>query len=113
MLGFGGGDSHRWAMATQVGNENEIAVGQCRVVKHGTVDVAVFHTEEGFFAVENDCPHAYAPLSGGDVKDCVVECPLHGWTFNIKDGSPVEAPSAATIRTFKVEVSDGVVSLAD
>ena len=113
MLGFGGVTFHRWRMATQVGSESEIGVGQCRVVKHGSVNVAVFHTEEGWFAVENDCPHAYAPLSGGDVKNCVVECPLHGWTFNIRDGSPVDAPPAATIRTFKVEVADGQVSVVD
>ncbi len=82
-------------------------------MKHGNKDVAVFRTEEGIFAVENDCPHAYAPLSGGSVEKCVVECPLHGWTFNLKDGSPVQAPPAATIRCFGVVVEGDEVFITD
>lgn len=90
----------------------EFPVGQSRIVERAGKFVAVFRTEEGVFAVQNDCPHAWAPLASGSVDDCRVTCPLHGWSFDIRDGSPVDAPPSATLRCYDVEVVDGEVRVS-
>src|SRR5712671_924875 len=34
--------------------------------------IAIFHTAEGIFAVDNRCPHMGFPLDRGTVKDCIL-----------------------------------------
>ena len=72
---------------TTVARVEEFPTGQSRIAEHDGRYVAVFRLEEGFFAVENECPHVGAPLASGSVDDCVVTCPLHGWSFDLRDGS--------------------------
>ena len=97
---------------TTVARVDEFPVGQSRIVEHDGRYVAVFRLEEGFLAVENECPHVGAPLASGSVDDCVVTCPLHGWSFNLRDGAPVSAPPSATLECFPVSIVDGVVRVS-
>ena len=39
-----------------------------------------------FYAIDNDCPHAYSPLSDGELDGETLTCPLHGWQFDLKTG---------------------------
>ena len=48
--------------------------------------VAVFHTEEGVFALDGICPHQGGPLGKGKLSSCVVTCPWHGWQFDVRTG---------------------------
>ena len=48
--------------------------------------VGVFHLEDKFFALHNECPHAGASLAHGTVDGDVVSCRIHHWRFCIKDG---------------------------
>ena len=48
--------------------------------------VALFKYENNFYAIRNSCLHQGFPLSEGNVKKYMVECPLHGWVFDIRDG---------------------------
>src|SRR5258708_2439962 len=38
--------------------------------------IAVFHTEDGFLAIDDTCPHDGGPLSEGVVNEGCVACPL-------------------------------------
>lgn len=50
-------------------------------------EVAIFRIEGLLYCVQNHCPHQHAPeIFKGLVEDCVVTCPLHGWSYNLKDG---------------------------
>jgi nitrite reductase (NADH) small subunit/3-phenylpropionate/trans-cinnamate dioxygenase ferredoxin subunit len=42
-----------------------------------------------FYAVDNTCPHAGGPLGEGKLSEEIVECPWHGWRFNIRTGERV------------------------
>jgi nitrite reductase/ring-hydroxylating ferredoxin subunit len=96
---------------TVVAQLEEFPVGHSRIVEVAGRSVAVFHTEEGVFAVQNDCPHAWAPLASGSVDDCRVTCPMHGWSFDLRNGEPVDAPPGATLQCYQVEIADGEVRL--
>jgi nitrite reductase (NADH) small subunit len=77
--------------------------------------VAVFHTDAGFLAVDGVCPHAGGPLQDGLVADGCVTCPLHGWRFDLRDGSRIGArdgEAGATLATYEVELGvDGELLL--
>ena len=49
--------------------------------------VALFRTPEGYFAIDDFCPHMGASLAAGTVEDGVVTCPWHAWRFCVHDGT--------------------------
>lgn len=65
------------------------------------------------YAVENECPHQGAPLSGAMVKDTYLSCPRHGYRFELKDGSCKEHPEFV-LKTWPVRLDgdDIIVDLA-
>jgi nitrite reductase/ring-hydroxylating ferredoxin subunit len=57
------------------------------------MSLVVIRLENQVVAYEDVCPHAYWPLSEGSVRDGVLECPGHGWEFNVESGRCLNAPS--------------------
>lgn len=49
--------------------------------------IAVFRSEQGFFALDGMCAHAGGPLAKGTVCGTIVTCPWHGWQYDISTGS--------------------------
>ena len=45
---------------------------------------------ERFFACENRCPHLGWSLARGRVEGCIVRCPWHGSTFDLKTGENLD-----------------------
>ncbi len=57
------------------------------VFRHPDVgEIVIFRTEEGFFAVENRCPHAGGSLHEGIVEGTILTCIWHGWRFHLPTG---------------------------
>lgn len=88
----------------------DFAEGDCRVVTVNNKDVAIFHTEGQFFAIDDRCPHAGSSLSGGHVEGGIVTCPWHGWRFRLCDGSWADNPKVKT-GAYPVTVENGTVTL--
>ena len=76
-------------------NSQELAPGQVGEFLVDGVAVAIANVGGEFFAVSNVCPHAGGPVGDGDLRDDVVTCPLHGWSFDVRDGSCAVDPSMA------------------
>ena len=69
----------------------------------GGTAIAVARLEQGWFAIQNTCPHAEGPLGEGSIDGTLVTCPYHGWQFDITDGSCRTNPYT-TIKTYPVQV---------
>lgn len=68
-------------------------------------DIALFRVNGSVHAVSNVCPHKHSPiLHEGIVNDCLVECPLHGWTYNIITGIPVFGTSSLHVYPAREEL---------
>jgi 3-phenylpropionate/trans-cinnamate dioxygenase ferredoxin subunit len=78
-----------------------------RVVAH--VPVAVFNADGELFAIDDTCTHQNASLSEGWLENCQIECPLHEASFDLRTGRPTGPPAKRPVRTYGVEVQDGVV----
>jgi nitrite reductase/ring-hydroxylating ferredoxin subunit len=51
------------------------------------VDVAVFKVDGEIYALSNMCLHQKAAIIyDGFIEDGKVECPAHGWQFDLKTG---------------------------
>jgi nitrite reductase (NADH) small subunit len=88
----------------------DLPPGRGRCVTVGRRDVALFRVEGEFFAIDNACPHRGGPLSEGDLSGCVIYCPLHAWSFDLRTGvSPSNA--RARVGTYPVRVVDGTIEV--
>jgi nitrite reductase/ring-hydroxylating ferredoxin subunit len=68
--------------------------------------IALFHTPDGIFAVDNRCPHMGFPLDHGTVKDCILTCHWHHARFDLHSGGAFD-PWADDVRAFPVKVEGG------
>jgi nitrite reductase/ring-hydroxylating ferredoxin subunit len=83
-----------------------------RAVMLGERELLVCHTKDGVFAVDNVCSHAYARLCEGRLRGTRLICPLHGASFDVRDGRVLGPPAARPLAAVPVRVNDGMVELA-
>lgn len=89
----------------------EIPLGSIRAFSIGRREVAVFHTDGEFFALENSCPHQGGPLADGWLEGATVTCPWHAWCFDLRTGS-LTLGGFARVDRFEVRIIDGGVWVA-
>ncbi|MGZ9189035.1 MAG: Rieske (2Fe-2S) protein [Nitrospira sp.] len=75
-----------------VAQVDEIPPGTCRTVQVKGIFLALCNVNGMFLAVDNTCPHAGGPLGEGALDGEVLECPWHGWRFNVRTGERPENP---------------------
>jgi len=88
-----------------VASIKEIPVGQSKIVQVSGRIIAVFHSPEGWFAVDDRCPHRGGPLSEGKLEKGNVACPWHGAQFNLKSGHCLSNPKLSSITTYQIILS--------
>jgi NAD(P)H-dependent nitrite reductase small subunit len=76
--------------------------------KIGNQRVALYKIDDEIFATDDVCSHAFALLSTGFLEGHVIECPLHGAMFDVRDGK-CRSGTYKDVRTFKIEIRDGEV----
>ncbi|WJV50129.1 bifunctional 3-phenylpropionate/cinnamic acid dioxygenase ferredoxin subunit [Streptomyces flavofungini] len=74
-----------------------------------TPPVAVFNADGALYAVDDTCSHQDASLSEGWLEGCLVECPLHAASFDLRTGEPTCLPARRPVRTHRVSVVDGTI----
>lgn len=79
------------------------------LVRAGGFEIALCRIGDDVYAVANVCTHAYGLLTDGEVCDYEIVCPLHGGSFDVRTGAPVELPCDEPIQTFPTKVEDGDV----
>lgn len=70
----------------------------------GDKQVAIYQLEDGYYCLDDICPHAYALLSSGYVDGERVECPLHQAAFDIRTGKCVAPPADKDLASYPVRV---------
>ncbi|MDQ6929283.1 MAG: Rieske 2Fe-2S domain-containing protein [Candidatus Eremiobacteraeota bacterium] len=89
-----------FVVVAQVG---DIDVRSSRAFTVGKYEVAIFHVDGNFYALEDACPHQGGPLSEGFLEGTMVTCPWHAWCFDVRSGKMSLGDFAAVPR-FEVRV---------
>jgi nitrite reductase (NADH) small subunit len=88
----------------EIGTTADVPLRGARCVSTPLGRIAVFRTaEEGFFAIEDRCPHKGGPLSQGIVHGRAVTCPLHNWVISLETGKALGADEGA-VRTIPLKI---------
>lgn len=90
----------------------ELPLGSMRAVTLGGRELVVCHTREGVFALDNICTHAHARLCEGRLRATRLVCPLHGASFDIRDGRVLGPPAEVGLPTHPVRVVEGTIEVA-
>ena len=75
----------------------DIPPGTGRTVEVNGIGIALFNVDGSFYALDNTCPHAGGPLGEGRLDGLVIECPWHGWRFNVQTGARPENPEITVV----------------
>ncbi|MBS1200045.1 MAG: hypothetical protein H6R27_723 [Proteobacteria bacterium] len=73
--------------------------------------VVLCATREGLYALEDTCTHAEAHMSEGRLRGCRLVCPLHGASFDVRDGRVLGGPAHRPLACFPVRVVEGRVEV--
>ncbi|WP_168122465.1 Rieske (2Fe-2S) protein [Paenibacillus sp. HB172176] len=92
-----------------------------QVVSVKNIQIALFKVGENYYAWNNRCPHAAAPLCAGTVcgtmlpsqvyeydygkEGEIVRCPWHNWEFDLKTGELL-ADSSVKLRGYELSRED-------
>jgi 3-phenylpropionate/trans-cinnamate dioxygenase ferredoxin subunit len=90
---------------------SELPVGSMRAFMVSGREVVVCHTREGLFALDNICTHAHARLCEGRLRATRLVCPLHGASFDIRDGRALGPPAVVPLPTHQVRVVDDSIEV--
>lgn len=90
----------------------ELPEGRMKSCNIGGRDLVVCHTRDGLFALDNICTHAFARMSEGRLRGVRLICPLHGASFDVRDGRVLGAPAAQPLATHSLRVNAGSIEIA-
>ena len=107
-----------------VGRLSEFAPGSRKIATVGGRAIGVFNIREQFYALRNRCPHQGAPLCLERVKGTtlsskpyeyvygrnqeIIQCPWHGWEFEIATGRTYFNPHRAGCRLERTAPPDAM-----
>ncbi|MDX1435975.1 MAG: Rieske 2Fe-2S domain-containing protein [Anaerolineales bacterium] len=87
---------------------DDLGPDHARRVMVGGERVAVYNVGGEFYATQDACTHTGGPLSDGKLEGNCVICPWHDSKFDVRDGSVQTGPAKEDLKTYRVEVTDGI-----
>ena len=99
------------AQLVKVAQKKDIPLGQGKAVEVQGKRIALFHVDNKFYAIDDECTHAGGTLSEGSVEGTKVICPWHSAEFDIKTGDVLAPPAFERVKSYKVEVDGEDISL--
>lgn len=78
----------------------------------GGREIVICRSREGLHALDNICSHALARMDEGRLRGTRLICPLHGASFDIRDGRVLGGPATQPLSCHAVRVTDGRIEVA-
>jgi naphthalene 1,2-dioxygenase system ferredoxin subunit len=94
-----------------VASAAEVAEGEMKQVSVGKRSFALYRLGGRFYATDAFCTHGHALLTEGYIEGELVECPMHGGTFEIASGKPVGQPCVEPLIVYPVKLEQDQVSI--
>jgi nitrite reductase/ring-hydroxylating ferredoxin subunit len=102
-------DSDESRDSSHLASTSDIEVGSGTIF--ASQEVVVTQPREGEFkAFDTTCPHQGCQV--GSVADGLINCPCHGSTFSIQDGSPLGGAATSALAAVDISVVEGEITLA-
>ena len=93
-------NGHRWLRLCEM---NDLCCGRTNLVEAEGSFLYVTFDEDNVRAFDAICPHHASNLSFAPIRGGQVECPLHGWQFEVATGMCIRGGRDLIERQTKVE----------
>ena len=90
---------------------SEVEPGKVKEITVNGKAIALCNVGGTFYALDNVCVHRGGPLGQGFLDGDKVECPWHGWQYDVKTGTVARDPGMK-VPTFEVKVQGSDVLVA-
>ena len=94
----------------RVADLKDVPEGTPKAVKVDGRSIALFQHQGEIYATDNQCPHMGYPLTRGRVRNGVLTCDWHGWSYDMRGGGCFTG-GCDDLDTFPVDVRDGEIYL--
>ncbi|MDB5094572.1 MAG: ferredoxin subunit of nitrite reductase and ring-hydroxylating dioxygenase [Candidatus Eremiobacteraeota bacterium] len=91
-------------MPHPIAKRTDVPPGTAKRVEVDGVEVLLCNVDGELYAVEDVCTHDGGPLDQGVLEGCVIECPRHGATFDVRNGAALTLPAIEPLPTYRVRV---------
>jgi 3-phenylpropionate/trans-cinnamate dioxygenase ferredoxin subunit len=95
----------------ELARSDDVAPGQVRVYEVQGRSIALCNVDGAFYAIDDVCTHDGGPLDQGEIDGHQIECPRHGARFDVRNGRALTLPAVRPVRSYPVQVEDGVVKV--
>jgi len=92
----------------KVAELKDVPEGTPKAVKVDGRSIALFQHQGSIYATDNQCPHMGYPLTRGRVRNGVLTCDWHGWSYDMRGGGCFTG-GCDDLDTFPVEVRDDAI----
>ena len=83
---------------------DEVKPVERMVVELGRHWVPIFNVDGTYYAIEDVCTHDDGPLAEGELTGCIIACPRHGPTFDIRNGKVFTPPAMLDVQSYDVQI---------
>lgn len=87
----------------------DLPTGAKKCVTAGTAEVMIVNVQGSVYATQKICTHTNANLVDGSLEGCIIECPLHGAMFDVRDGKVMSLPATIPLKTFPAKIENGII----
>lgn len=94
---------------TEAAREQDLEEGRPHCIEVGSKQLLLVKVRGTYYALDNLCSHAGGSLCEGSLDGEVIECPLHGSRFDVKNGNVVQGPAEQPQKTYPIQVRDGAI----
>jgi len=77
-------------------------------VKYASEGVVIFRNEDGYFGVQQACPHQGGSMTNAVLQGngSMIRCTLHNYVFRTANGNPINCPGFR-LKVFEVREEGG------
>ena len=101
---------------------DELLEDKPKIIEIDGKSIGIIHKNGKYYAIRNECPHRLSPLCKGTLGGTmlpsnpqeykygmdgqVIQCPWHGWEFDLETGKALFETSKLRVTTYPVELKN-------
>lgn len=94
----------------KVAHVDDIPLGKMKPLSLTYDRIVICHTDDGFYALADECSHDSAPISDGRIdRNGNIVCPRHGAKFCCKTGDVVAPPAVVGIDNYELKIDNNEI----
>ncbi len=88
---------------------SKLREGEVMTFEMGGRHLAIGRTTDGYFAMDDLCPHAGGSLGEGMLDGENVLCPIHGYAYHVRTGEGLD--DGNEVRVYQVALEGDLLSV--